>query len=109
MTRADWNAVRAEEAADISLGSAEVAVKAAGRAVDAIPKPDVRDDPNFQRLAGLEQSMLARLSPRHRNRWPELVAIDDRLEDLDRRQGELHDDTGDLTSADSAPTTTTRP
>ena len=78
------------------LGSAEVAVKAAGRAVDAIPKPDVRDDPNFQRLAGLEQSMLARLSPRHRNRWPELVAIDDRLEDPDRRQGELHTTLGDL-------------
>jgi hypothetical protein len=45
MTRADWNADRAEEAADISLGSAQVAVTAAGKVLDAMPTPDVRDDP----------------------------------------------------------------
>ena len=94
--RSDHLAARAEEAADISLGSAQVAVKAAGKAMDAMPTPDPRDDPNFQRLAGLEQSFVARLSPRHRNRWPELVAIDERLDDLDRRQQELHDRLADL-------------
>ena len=33
--------------------------------------------------------MLARLSPRHRNRWPDVVAFDDRVSELDRRQEEL--------------------
>ena len=96
MTRADWDADRAEKAADISLGSAQVAVEVATKVMDAMPTPDVRDDPNFQRLAGLEQSMLARLSPRHKNRWPELGAIDGRLDDLDRLQQELHDTLSDL-------------
>ena len=40
MTRADWNADRAEEAADISLGSAQVAQKAASKVMDALPVPD---------------------------------------------------------------------
>jgi len=44
---------------------------------------------NYKRLVGLEQSMLARISPRHRNRWPELLAIDERWEACDRRQEEL--------------------
>jgi len=38
----------AGEAADIALGSARIAKKAA----ESIPKPDVRDDVNFQRLSG---------------------------------------------------------
>lgn len=79
-------ATRAEEAADISLGSAEIAQKAAGKVLDALPTPDPREDVNYQRLAGLEQSMLARISPRHRNRWPELLAFDERVTEIDRRQ-----------------------
>jgi hypothetical protein len=71
----------AGEAADIALGSAHIAKRAA----DSMPKPDRRLDPNFQRLSGQEQSFLARISPR-RNRWPELRAIDERLAELDRRQ-----------------------
>jgi hypothetical protein len=74
----------AGEAADIALGSAQIAKKAA----DSIPKPDPREDVNFKRLSGQEQSFLARISPR-RNRWPELHAIDERLEQFDRRQEEL--------------------
>jgi len=54
-----------------------------------IPKPDPRDDVNYQRLVGLEQSMLARISPRQRNRWPELLAIDKRWEECDWRQEAL--------------------
>lgn len=34
--------------------------------------------------------MLARISPRHRNRLPELLAIDERWEQCDRRQEELN-------------------
>jgi hypothetical protein len=52
----------AGEAADIALGSAKIAKRAA----DSMPKPDPRQDPNFQRLAGQEQSFLARISPRRR-------------------------------------------
>jgi hypothetical protein len=74
----------AGEAADIALGSAHIAKRAA----EAMPKPDPRLDPNFQRLSGQEQSFLARISPR-RNRWPELREIDERLEQFDRRQEEL--------------------
>lgn len=77
------------DAADIALGSAHIARKAATKIVDALPTPDPLVDVNWQRLAGLEQSMLARISPRHRNRWPELLAIDERWEDCDRRQEEL--------------------
>jgi hypothetical protein len=55
------------EAADIALASAHIAKRAA----EAMPKPDPRDDVNYQRLSGLEQSFWARISPR-RNRWPEL-------------------------------------
>jgi hypothetical protein len=71
----------AGEAADIALGSAKIAKKAA----DSMPKPDRWLDPNFQRLSGQEQSFLARISPR-RNRWPELREIDERLAELDHRQ-----------------------
>ena len=79
-------ASRAEEAADIALGAAGVAVKAGNKAVAAVPIPDPRDDVNFQRLAGLEQSTLARLMPRHRNRWPKLLEFEQRLVEFDRRQ-----------------------
>jgi tetratricopeptide (TPR) repeat protein len=44
----------------------------------------------------LEQSMLARISPRHRNRWPELLAIDERWEACDRRQEQLRGSLVDL-------------
>jgi hypothetical protein len=74
--------------AEVALGAAKIAKEAA----DSIPKPDPREDPDFQtriRISGLEQSMLARISPRHRNRWPELLAIDERIADFDRRQEEL--------------------
>ena len=95
--RSEQLAARAEEAADISLGSAAIAQKAAKKVVDALPTPDPRDDVNFQRLvqAGSEQSWLARLSPR-RNRWPDLADIDVRIADLDRRQQQLHDTLIDL-------------
>jgi hypothetical protein len=66
------------------------------RVVDALPTPDPREDVNYQRLAGLEQSMLARISPRHRNRWPELVAIDERWQECDRRQEEIRASLTDL-------------
>ena len=55
----------AGEAADIALGSAQIAKRAA----DSMPKPDRRLDPNFQRFSGQEQSFLARISP-GRNRCP---------------------------------------
>jgi len=87
----EWGAVKAaEEAADIAIASAQIAVKAGNKAVAAVPIPDPREHVNFQRLAGLgeQQSFLARISPR-RNRWPELVEIDERVADLDRRQEEL--------------------
>ena len=38
--------------AEVALGAARIATKAATRVVDALPKPDPHDDPNFQRLAG---------------------------------------------------------
>lgn len=82
--------------AEVALGSARIATKAAQRVVDALPTPDPRDNPNFQRLAGLEQSMVARISPRHRNRWPELMEIDDRWQQCDRRQEELRAALADL-------------
>lgn len=72
------------EAADIALGSAKIAKRAA----ESMPKPDPREDVNYQRLSGLEESFWARISPR-RNRWPELRVIDERLVELDRRQNEL--------------------
>lgn len=75
---------RSGEAADIALGSAQIAKRAA----ESIPKADPRDDVNFKRLAGLDQGFWARISPR-RNRWPELLAIDERLVGFDRRQEEL--------------------
>jgi hypothetical protein len=77
------------EAADIALGSAQIAQKAATKIVDALPTPDPRDNVDFQRLAERAQSMVRRLLPWTRNRWPELCAIDDRLGDLDRPQEEL--------------------
>lgn len=86
----------AEAAADIALGSAHIAKQAAEKVVDALPTPDPRDNVNFQRLAGLEQSMLARISPRHRNRWPDLLEIDERWEDCDRRQEEIRASLNDL-------------
>jgi hypothetical protein len=73
--KTEWLTERTEEAADIALGSAQIAKKAAKKVLDAVPTPDPREDVNYQRLSGLEQSMLARISPRHRNRWPELRAI----------------------------------
>jgi hypothetical protein len=93
--RSERLAERSEQAADIALGSAAVAQKAAKKVVDALPRPDVRDDPNFARLAGQEQTWLAKLSPR-RNFWPAVAAVDARIADLDRRQGELHDRLADL-------------
>lgn len=78
----------AEEAADISLGRAKIAQKAARQVVDALPIPDPRDDLNFQRFVGLEQGFLARISPR-RNRWPELAAIDELIAECDQRQEQL--------------------
>ncbi len=74
----EWVTVQAavEEAADIALGSAEIAVKAGNKAVAAVPIPDPRDNVDFQRLAGLEQSTLARLMPRQRNRWPKLLEFE---------------------------------
>jgi hypothetical protein len=87
--RSEWLAERTEKAADHAVRGATIARKAAAMVLDALPTPDPRDDVNYQRLVGLEQSMLARISPRHRNRWPELLAIDERWEACDRRQEEL--------------------
>jgi hypothetical protein len=44
--------------------------------------------------------MLARISPRHRNRWPELQAIDERWEQCDRRQEELRAVLADMGTLD---------
>jgi hypothetical protein len=96
ITKGDKLAARAEEAADIALGSAQIAKKAAEKVVEAIPTPDPRADVNYQRLAGLEQSMLAMISPRHRNRWPELRAFEERIVDNDRKQEELRVRLGEL-------------
>ncbi|MBA3382721.1 MAG: hypothetical protein H0T97_12795 [Actinobacteria bacterium] len=89
-------ASRAEEAADIALGAAGVAVKAGNKAVAAVPIPDPRDDVNFQRLAGLEQSTLARLMPRRRNHWPKLLEHEQRLAELDGRQEVLRAELSEL-------------
>ena len=89
-------ASRAEEAADIALGAAGVAVKAGNKAVAAVPIPDPREDVNFQRLAGLEQSTLARLMPRQRNRWPKLLEFENRLAEFDRRQEVLRAELSEL-------------
>jgi hypothetical protein len=52
MTDRDSLAVeRVEAAADIAMGSAEVALKAA-QSIPVPPPPDPRDDPNFQLLTG---------------------------------------------------------
>jgi hypothetical protein len=56
-----------------------------GEVVDALPTPDPRDEVNYQSLVGPEQSMLARISPRHCHRWLDLLAIDERWEPWDRR------------------------
>ena len=89
-------ASRAEEAADIALGSAGVAQKAATKVLDSLPVPDPREDVNFQRFAGLEQSTLARLMPRHRNRWPKLLEHEQRLAEFDRRQETLRAELSEL-------------
>ncbi len=89
-------ASRAEEAADIALGSAGVAQKAARRVLDSLPTPDPRDDVNFQRLSGLEQSTLARLMPRQRNRWPKLLEYEQRLAEFDGRQEVLRAELSEL-------------
>jgi len=51
---------------------------------------------NFQRLAGLEQSTLARLMPRQRNRWPKLLEFEQQLAEFDRRQEALRADLSEL-------------
>jgi len=95
MTDRDSLAVeRVEAAADIAIGSAEVALKAA-QSIPVPPPPDSRDDPNFALLTGPEQSWWARLSPR-RNRWADVAAVDVRIADLDRAQQALHDQLADL-------------
>ena len=86
---------RIEEAADIAVGSATIATKAAARVVDAVPVPDPRDNVNFQRLIPAEQRWFQRISPR-RNRWPEVADFDARLQDLDARQQRLHDELAEL-------------
>ncbi|MBA3402053.1 MAG: hypothetical protein H0U05_08705, partial [Actinobacteria bacterium] len=61
----DWHPARLIPVAGIR-GQQEPAIDAAKFAkeqADKLPKPDPREDVNFQRLAGLEQSMLARISP----------------------------------------------
>jgi len=93
----EWGAVKAAEtAADQAIGSAEIAQKAARRVLDSLPTPDPRDDVNFQRLAGLEQSTLARLMPRQRNRWPKLLEFEQRLAEFDRRQEVLRAEVSEL-------------
>ncbi len=86
----------AGEAADIALGAAEIAVKAGNKAVAAVPIPDPRSDPNFQRLAGLEQSMLARITPWGRNRWPDVVRFDERIGEFDLQQEDVRANLTDL-------------
>jgi hypothetical protein len=83
--RSESLAERTEEDADISLGSAQIAQKAARKVMDALPWPDRRHNLDDMRLAG-QQTMLARLSPRNRNRWPEVAEHDERIPDLDRRR-----------------------
>jgi hypothetical protein len=78
----------------------------AAKVVDAVPTPDPRDDVNYQRLVGLEQSMLARISPRHRNRWPELLAIDERWGSLRPPPGRTADGTRRMRGVTTAELTT---
>jgi len=83
---------RAEFAADAAAIDAQTAIDAAKfvkEQADKLPKPDLREDVNFQRLAGLEQSMLARISPWGRNRWPELVRLEERIAEFDQRQEDV--------------------
>jgi len=67
-------ASRAEEAADIALGAAGVAVKAGNKAVAAVPVPD----PRSRRSPGSCRA--------DRNRWPKVLEFEQRLVEFDRRQ-----------------------
>jgi len=103
----------AGEAADIALAAAGIAVKAgkeATEAVESIPKSDplaaVKEKSaeirasdhvaNLERLSGPEQSFVARISPRHRNRWPRLLEFEQRLAEFDGRQEVLRAELAEL-------------
>jgi len=86
----------AGEAADFAIAAATIAKKAA----ESIPKSDPLEAikeksaeirasdhvANLERLSGLEQSFVARLMPRQRNRWPKLLEFEQRLAEFDGRQ-----------------------
>lgn len=75
--------------AEVALGAAQLAREAAKEAVAAKPPPpDPRNAPHFELLQHGERTALARISPR-RNRWPALQALDARIADNDRHQGEV--------------------
>ena len=85
--------VAAREAAASAAKSNATAAKAALITAEQLerakpPAADPRDSP-LGRIAGLEQTAWARLSPRHRNRWPKLAAIDERVNELDQRQAAI--------------------
>lgn len=61
--RSEWLAERGEEAADVALGSATIARKAAAKVVDVLPTRDPRDNVNYPRVEA------ARKAPPCRGRW----------------------------------------
>jgi len=96
----------AGEAADFAIAAATIAKKAA----ESIPKSDplqaikeksaeIRASDHvadLERLSGPETSFLARISPRHRNRWPKLLEFEQRLVEFDRRQEVLRAELAEL-------------
>ncbi len=82
------------EAPKLSSQAADDSVAALERVREiekTIPKPapvDPREGIG-RGLLSAEQSTWARLSPRHRNRWPKLAELDARVAELDQRQAAL--------------------
>lgn len=83
-----------DDALELELATADLLVKtkrrvdAQGREIAALADPVTEQHRRMSEAVGLEQSALRRRSPA-RSRWPELVAIDERVLELDQRQAAL--------------------
>ena len=85
------NARQEREVAALEAETATKAAELAVRAANAIPKPmpsDPREQPFHAALVSAERSALARMMPT-RARWPEVVAFETRITEVDLRQNEL--------------------
>ena len=77
----------ASQAADDAVAALEL-TRAEVEKIPPTTPPDPRDGLG-RGLLTVEQSTWARLSPRHRNRWPKLAELDQRVAELDIRQATL--------------------